>query len=85
MVCRILKQMNKEKVVEIVPRRTEKEKASMQEQPLLRLSSTYIKKAKDIVPKAGDRGQWRARSYYFKDILMAWFGDIKSGTVWVSG
>lgn len=85
MVCRILKQMGKENVVEITPRRTAQEKASMKEAPLLRLTSTYVKKAKDIVPKAADRGQWSARSYYFKDILMAWFGDIKSGTEWVRG
>ena len=85
MVCRILKQMKKEGVVEVTPRRTEQEKASMEERPLLRLSSTYIRKARDVVPKAGDRGQWQARSYYFKDILMAWFGDIKSGTEWVRG
>jgi cation diffusion facilitator CzcD-associated flavoprotein CzcO len=85
MVCRMLKQMDKEGVVEVVPRRTQEEKASMQETPLLRLSSTYIRRAKDILPKAGDRGQWKARSYYFKDILMAWFGDIKSGTEWVRG
>ena len=85
MVCRILKQMGKEGVVEVIPRRTEEEKATMRELPLLRLSSTYIQKARDIVPKAADRGQWRARSYYFKDILMAWFGDIKSGTEWVRG
>ena len=77
--------MEKEGVVEVTPRRTEEEKASMRELPLLRLSSTYIQKARDIVPKAADRGQWRARSYYFKDILMAWFGDIKSGTEWVRG
>ena len=85
MVCRMLKQMDKEGVVEVVPRRTEQEKASMQETQLLRLSSTYIKKAKDILPKTGDQGQWKARSFYFKDILMAWFGDIKSGTEWVRG
>lgn len=85
MVCRILNQMKKEGVVEIVPRRTEEEKASMEEAPLLRLSSTYIKAARDILPKAANRGQWNARSYYFKDILMAWYGDIKSGTVWVRG
>ena len=57
----------------------------MKDMPLLGLSSTYVMKARDVVPKAGDRGQWKARSYYFKDILMAWFGDIKSGTEWVRG
>ena len=85
LVCRILKQMEKEGTVEVVPRMTAKDKSTMKEMPLLRLSSTYVRKAKDVVPKAGDRGQWRARSFYFKDIWMAWFGDIKTGTEWVRG
>ena len=77
--------MRKENVVEVVPRLPEDEKASLVEKPLLSLSSTYIQKAKDVVPKAADRGQWQARSYYYKDILMAWFGDIKTGTEWIRG
>ena len=85
LVCRMLKQMEKEHAVEVIPRRTEEDKKSMKEMPLLRLSSTYISKAKETLPRAGDRGQWRARSFYFKDIWMAWFGDIKSGTEWVRG
>ncbi|KAK3712635.1 hypothetical protein LTR37_009078 [Vermiconidia calcicola] len=85
LVCRMLKQMQKEGVVEVVPRTTESERSTFKEMPLLRLSSTYISKGKSIMPKAADRGQWRARSFYFKDILMAWFGDIKSGTEWVRG
>lgn len=85
LVCRILKRMDKEGAVQITPRRSEKDKRSMKDRPLLNLSSTYIEKARDAVPKAADRGQWKARSYYFKDILMAWFGDIKSGTEWVRG
>jgi hypothetical protein len=35
------------------------------------------------LPKAGDRGQWAPRSYYYEDILMAWFGDIKSNMDWI--
>lgn len=85
LVCRMLNQMGKEGAVEVVPRRSQKDKETVKEAPLLKLSSTYISKAKDILPKAGDRGQWRARSFYFKDIWMAWFGDIKSGTEWVRG
>jgi len=85
MVCRILKQMKKEGAVEIVPRLTRKEKSNMKEKPLLNLKSTYVQSGAKVLPKAGDRGQWAARSYYMKDILMAWFGDIKTGTVWVSG
>lgn len=85
LVCRMLKQMRKENVAEVVPRRSEEEKSSMKEEMVLKLTSTYIQKAKDVIPKAGDRGQWRARSFYFKDIWMAWFGDIKTGTEWIRG
>lgn len=83
LLCRMFKQMQKQKAVEIVPRRSEREKRDMQETKLLKLSSTYITKAKDVVPKTGDMGPWKARSYYFKDILIAWFGDIQKGLEWV--
>lgn len=82
LVCRMLRQMSKERVVEIVPKRSKQEKLDMQEEPLLRLSSTYIRRAKDLLPKAGATGQWRARSYYLKDIWTAWFGDIRTGIEW---
>ncbi|KAK5133084.1 hypothetical protein LTR08_008194 [Meristemomyces frigidus] len=85
LMCRILKQMRKEGVVEVVPRRTEAEAKSMIEEPVLKLTSTYVRKAKDVLPKAGSTGQWRARSYYFKDIWTAWFGDIRTGLEWVRG
>ena len=70
----MLRQMSKEGVSEIVPRRTEEEKATMKEAPLLNLSSTYVSRALGSLPKAGTTGQWRARSYYYQDILMAWYG-----------
>ncbi|KAK6437562.1 hypothetical protein LTR95_006246 [Oleoguttula sp. CCFEE 5521] len=83
MVCRIMKQMDKEKVIEVVPRLSDDERANMKEKPVLRLTSTYISVGKRQLPKAGDRGQWAPRSYYFQDILMAWYGNIKSGMDWV--
>lgn len=85
MICRMLNQMRKEGVVEVVPRRSEAEKTSLQEAAVLRLTSTYIKKGKDMLPKAGSTGPWQARSYYYKDIMMAWFGDLKTGTEWIRG
>lgn len=82
LICRMMNQMRKENVVEVIPRRTEEEKKYMTEEPLLKLQSTYVKKGKSALPKAGNSGQWRARSFYYKDIMMAWFGDIKTGTEW---
>jgi cation diffusion facilitator CzcD-associated flavoprotein CzcO len=84
MVCRILKRMRKEGVAEVVPRCSDDQKSVMKVKPVLNLTSTYIKAAgTSVLPKAGDRGQWAPRSYYYEDILMAWFGDIKSNMDWI--
>ena len=85
LVCRMLNQMRNEGAVEVTPKRSDEEKKSMHEMKLLRLSSTYIEKGKDIIPKAGDQGQWLPRSNYLKDIAAAWYGDIKTDAVWVKG
>lgn len=85
LITRMFNQMKKEGVVEVIPQRTEKEKQTMKESNLLRLNSTYVTKGKNMLPKAGDSGQWLPRSNYIRDIFMAWYGDIKSGTVWVQG
>jgi len=75
--------MAKEGVTEVVPRFTDEDKETVKEQDLLRLNSTYVTKAKSVIPKAGDRGQWLPRSYYFKDILTAWYGDIHTSAEWI--
>lgn len=84
-MCRIINRMKKENVVEIVPRMSEAERQKIHDKPLLYLSSTYIQKAKSVMPKAADRGQWKPRSYFWKDIMMAWYGDIKTNTEWIRG
>ena len=59
LICRMLSQMKKEGAVEIMPKRTENEKTSMLDLPLLKLTSTYVRKASNVLPKAGDSGPWR--------------------------
>ncbi|KAK5164030.1 uncharacterized protein LTR77_010121 [Saxophila tyrrhenica] len=82
LVTRMLKQMEKEGVAEVIPRRSTAEKTSMQQKPLLKLTSTYIKKGGNILPMTGDSGPWKARSYYYKDLMIAWYGNIKAGIDW---
>ncbi|POR35143.1 Flavin monooxygenase-like protein [Tolypocladium paradoxum] len=83
LACRLLKQMTKESVNMIVPRLSVDDKTNMKEVPLLSLKSTYIERGLSTFPKVGDRPQWRPRSNYWKDLLTAWWGDIKKGTEWV--
>jgi len=61
------------------------ESKKMKEMQYLRLSSTYVMRAKDVLPKAGDSPQWRGRTTYFRDIWQAWFGDINTGLQYIHG
>jgi len=83
LVCRMLKKMDKEGVDVIVPRVEEGSK--MKPLQYLNLSSTYVRKANDAMPKAGDHPQWAGRTSYFRDIWQAWFGDISTGLQYIRG
>jgi cation diffusion facilitator CzcD-associated flavoprotein CzcO len=79
LVCRILKKMQKERKTTIVAK---VEDQNMKRLQYLNLSSTYVSRASDVLPVAGDKPQWRGRTSYFKDIWEAWFGDISTGVVY---
>ena len=83
LACRFLHQMELEGVNLIVPRRSVKEKQCMKEVPFLSLSSTYVRQGSSGLPKAGDKSQWLPRSYYWKDIFTACWGDIQKGIEWL--
>jgi hypothetical protein len=57
----------------------ERTRAQLKERPVFRLKSTYVQKAKDVLPKVCDQKQWRGRTTYFRDIWEAWFGDLRTG------
>lgn len=76
-VCRLLNNMKKRGDTSFVPRLEDPE--SLSAQPTLNLNSTYVKEGKDAMPKAGDKGQWAARTNYFSDMWQARFGDVTTG------
>jgi cation diffusion facilitator CzcD-associated flavoprotein CzcO len=82
LACRLLAQMKKKNVKMVVPRQSREEKARIKDVPFFRLSSTYIEKGKADLPKVGDRGPWQRRSYYWRDILTAWYGSLRTGLEW---
>lgn len=75
--------MRKEKRSVVVPRLTDREEREMKVLPYLKLQSTYVRKAKEALPKARNGPQWRARSTYFNDLWQAKFGDIRSGLQYI--
>lgn len=82
LAARMIKQLDREGKQALVPTRTEKEKRTMEELPFMRLKSTYVKSGLSNLPKAGNSKQWQPRSYWFKDVLGAWWGDIRSSIEW---
>jgi hypothetical protein len=76
LVTRLLNHMRDNNYAAAVPRVAHPEK--MESTPMLNLNSTYIQHAIELMPKTGNKGQWRPRTNYFTDIREATRGDIVS-------
>ena len=77
MVMRLLAYMKRTGKGAAVPRADEA--GSMKQMSPFNLNSTYVEKAKGDMPKAGDRGPWRARRNYMADLWDATHGDLTDG------
>ena len=82
LACRLLRRMADGGYTKVVPRRTDEERQTMAEVPMMNLKSTYVVKGNSAMPKCGDRGPWMPRSYYVKDLARAKWGDIEAGLCW---
>ncbi len=54
---------------------------ALKAEPFLNLSSGYILRAAERLPKQGDRAPWRNPQSYFRDILTLRFGRISDGVM----
>lgn len=77
LATRLINHMRAKGMTSAVP--TVEHPEDLQPRPVLDLNSTYVQKAQDVLPKAGDKGPWVARKSYFTDIWNAKFGDIRTG------
>jgi len=68
---RILQEMRKKGAAVVVPRPSR----AMPDKPLMSLSSTYLKTARDELPKTGT-GVWAAKTNYFEDMARARWGSM---------
>ncbi|XWW99207.1 hypothetical protein V2A60_007216 [Cordyceps javanica] len=82
LASRIIAELAKSCNESICPRQTEDELRTMKSQPFFYLQSTYVKNSQSVLPKVGDAKQWLPRRLYWRDIAHAWWGDIRSSTVW---
>ncbi|GAK63559.1 flavin-containing monooxygenase-like protein [Moesziomyces antarcticus] len=71
-VVRLVKHMDKYHKSMAVPKPSNREQ--LEEGPLLNLTSTYVKKAENELPKAATTGPWRMRTNYWYDLVQAKYG-----------
>ena len=77
LVCRLLRYMQRNGISSCAPRLEDPE--TLKQMPVLNLNSTYVLRALDTMPMAGDKAPWKARDNYFTDLWNAKFGDIHTG------
>ncbi|MBS1811099.1 MAG: NAD(P)/FAD-dependent oxidoreductase [Acidobacteria bacterium] len=73
-VCRLLNYMDKHKYRQVTPHLND---SSVEDLPLLDLTSGYVLRALDRFPRQGSKLPWRLYQNYIFDTLMIRFGSIK--------
>lgn len=71
-VCRLLRHMDRHGYAMAVPTRAPGGRSL----PLLNLSSGYVERSRDIMPKQGERPPWRIRQNYILDFFTARYADV---------
>jgi monooxygenase len=77
-LCRILNRMDRGGYAYCTPRNNDPSVLADATPPL---SSGYMQRAKDILPKQGSKRPWRLYQNYAKDMLALRFGSIDDGTL----
>ncbi|GIW02169.1 MAG: flavin-binding family monooxygenase [Roseiflexus sp.] len=77
-VCRLLNYMEKHGYARCTPRRPN---TLLSAQPAVTLTSGYIQRALDVIPRQGERDPWKAHQNYLRDLLSLRFGRLNDGSM----
>ena len=76
-VVRLLKEARRRGAAVIVPERD----GPVREEPAIGLSSGYVRRALDVLPKQGDRAPWRLHQNYLLDLVTLRFGRLQDRAI----
>ncbi len=77
-VCRLLNYMGRHGYVQCTPRRPT---VSLPTKPAVTLTSGYIQRSIDLVPRQGDRAPWKAHQNYLRDLFSLRFSRLNDGSL----
>ena len=70
--CRLLRYMDRHGLASCVPQAD----GSIKQQPLIDLTSGYVRRSIDALPRQGDRKPWRLNQNYVLDLMLLKFGSV---------
>ena len=77
-ICRLLNYMEQHGYTQCTPQRQD---ASIAEKPALDLTSGYVQRAIDTLPRQGSRKPWKMYQNYVRDLLNVRFSRVDDGTM----
>ncbi|MEQ9517985.1 MAG: NAD(P)/FAD-dependent oxidoreductase [Parvibaculum sp.] len=77
-LCRVINHMDQANVQQATPRLKDQK---VEVEPWLDLTSGYVQRAKDILPKQGTTRPWKLYQNYALDIVMLGYGAVDDGTM----
>jgi cation diffusion facilitator CzcD-associated flavoprotein CzcO len=77
-ICRVLNHMEQKGYRVCVPQNDD---ATVKPEPWLNLSSGYIQRAADRLPKQGSKTPWKLHQNYVKDVFTLKFGSLDDGVI----
>ena len=78
-VCRLLNYMGRHRIDIATPTRDPAQHDS--DEPLMNLTSGYVRRAADLLPRQGTRRPWRMRNNYLTDLPVMRLGRIDDGSM----
>jgi cation diffusion facilitator CzcD-associated flavoprotein CzcO len=77
-ICRLLNYMDRHGYTQCTPRRQD---ATIAEEPMLNLTSGYVQRAIDRLPRQSSRKPWKIYQNYLRDLLSVRFGRVDDRTM----
>jgi hypothetical protein len=76
--CRLLNYMERHAYTQSTPRLRDH---TFAEEPMLGLTSGYIQRRLDTIPRQGPRNPWKMHQNYLRDVLSLRFSTVNDGTM----
>jgi monooxygenase len=77
-LCRLLNYMDAKGYAYCTPKRRD---AAITEEPAITLTSGYLQRSKEMLPRQGSRKPWKLHQNYALDLMALRFGSVNDGTM----